>query len=53
MDNSALKRIAPMAVWLCQLEDYEEYKRIITAEVEMTNPNKLVQDAAFLYCIAI
>jgi len=46
-------RITPLAVWLSNITDMKEIKKVIVADVELTHPNKLVHDAIFIYCITI
>ena len=45
-------RIFPIAVWAAELSD-EEFLRAITAEVELTHPNKIVHCAAKVYSMCI
>lgn len=42
-----------MAIWSSSLKTPEEIYRACKAEVEFTHPNKLVQDAIYLYSVAI
>jgi len=45
-------RISPMIVWASALED-EDFFAAIIADVELTHPNRLVQDAikVYSYCV--
>jgi hypothetical protein len=45
-------RITPMAVFTAHLRP-ELSRQLIVADVEMTHPNKAVQDMIFTYCLAI
>lgn len=49
----SLNRIAPLAVWAAEIDDPQEYRKIIAAETELTHPNPLVIEAAFTYGQAI
>jgi hypothetical protein len=45
-------KITPLAVFTSNLSS-ENAREIITADVEMMHPNKIVQDAIFCYCKSI
>ena len=45
-------RITPMAVFTANLRPALS-KQLIIADVEMTHPNKTIQDMVYTYCIAI
>ena len=49
----SLNRIAPLAVWAAEIDDPQEYRKIIAAETELTHSNPLVIEAAFTYGQAI
>lgn len=57
--NGCLMRIAPMAVWMAEVvkdrtsEQYENLKKLVKADVELTHPDKLAQHCCILYCCAI
>lgn len=45
-------RITPLAVWVHNLAD-EDLETVVRAEVSLTHPNKIVQEACVCYCICI
>ena len=45
-------RIAPMAIWSSNLSQ-QDILKAVTHEVRMTHPSHVVQEANFLYCLAI
>ena len=45
-------RATPMAVYMSRSTEDEMFKEV-TTEVSMTHPNKVVQQAIFLYCHSI
>ena len=46
-------RSTPMVVFTASVTDAEDIKQAIIADVKMTHPNKLVQEAIWIYSIAI
>ena len=46
-------RITPMAVFLTKIEDIENVKNAVSADISMTHPSPVVHNAALLYCLAI
>jgi len=52
LTNTAFTRVIPLAIWLCELTDHEKIKQIVVSEVEITHPNKTVQELAFVYVMA-
>ena len=53
VSGSALARLSPLAVWASSLSDDNQFYKAVIAEVELTNGNKIVQDACFVYCYVI
>eukprot|EP01022_Parablepharisma_sp_SALTPOND_P028908 TRINITY_DN72010_c0_g1_i1.p3 TRINITY_DN72010_c0_g1~~TRINITY_DN72010_c0_g1_i1.p3 ORF type:complete len:109 (-),score=10.90 TRINITY_DN72010_c0_g1_i1:423-749(-) len=51
--NGSLMRISPLAVYVSKILDNTVLEKVVRAEVELTHSNKVVQDAAVAYCIAI
>lgn len=45
-------RITPLIVWASALEEKDFFKAIV-ADVELTHPNRLVQDAIKVYGVAV
>lgn len=52
LSNGALMRCMPMAVYTSALKP-EEAKEVMIAEIEISHPNKAVQDTIYLYQLAI
>ena len=46
-------RIAPLAVWLANIEDLPTLKKIIEVDVSFTHSNQLVKDAVIIYSATI
>ncbi len=51
--NGSLMRITPLAVYLSKVEDDKEFAELVRAEASLTHYNRIVQDAAVCYCLAI
>ena len=41
LSNGGMMRITPLAVWAANLEDQEDLKDAVVADVEFTHPNPL------------
>lgn len=50
--NGSLMRITPLAVWVQNLSD-EELEKAVRAEVTLTHPAGIPQQAAVIYCLCI
>jgi ADP-ribosylglycohydrolase len=46
-------RIAPLAVWLANIDDLETLKTIIEVDVGFTHSNQLVKHAVVVYAASI
>jgi hypothetical protein len=46
-------RCTPMVVFTASVTDEEDVYNAIIADVKMTHPNKLVQEAIWIYTVAI
>lgn len=53
MSNSALVRVPPLIIWCSSLESDEDVKKAIVSDVEITHPNKTVQDIVFVYAMTL
>jgi ADP-ribosyl-[dinitrogen reductase] hydrolase len=52
LSNGVLMRITPLAIIGISMSD-EELKKNIDKECDLTHPNEIIKDVAFVYCIAI
>ena len=51
-----MARITPLIVYLSELQEennYQKFRDILSIEINLTHPNKLVHQAVHLYSIAI
>lgn len=53
MCNTALSRIAPMAIFVTNMLQMKDVKEAVLADVSFTHANTIVQEACFLYCSCI
>ena len=53
LTNNCLARVLPLAVWLSSLQSNENIKTMILNEVELSHPNKTIQELAFVYVMTI
>lgn len=52
LSNGVLMRIAPLGIYGMYISD-TELKTYVDEECNLTHPNEIIKDAAFIYCIAI
>lgn len=52
LSNGVLMRIAPLGVYGIYISDIE-LKKYVDEECNLTHPNEIIKDAAYIYCIAI
>jgi hypothetical protein len=45
--------ISPLALWASKIKEPQLLKKAVTEIVELIHPNPVVQEAVFLYCLAI
>ena len=45
-------RVTPLVVWGSNLS-YDDLNKVIVADVKMTHPSLVVQEAVFIYAVAI
>ena len=52
LSNGVLMRITPIALYSLKIKD-KELKMIVLKECNLTHPNPIVKDSAYIYCLAI
>lgn len=52
LSNGVLMRVAPLGAYGIYISD-TELKNYVNQECDLTHPNEIVKDAAYVYCIAI
>ena len=53
VSNGSMMRCTPMAVWSSSLQSDKDVFDAVRCDVEFTHPNRLVQEAVFIYVRAI
>lgn len=51
--NGSMMRCTPMVVFTASVSNVDDIKQAIISDIKMTHPNKLVQEAIWIYSIAI
>ena len=53
MSNSSLMKMPTMAVWASSIEDIDDFRRAIYADVEFIHSNDLVKLICFIYSASV